>query len=306
MPARLFCKTGKLAGSSYAIGREATIGRLEDNQITLYPSYVSGYHARIYYDDTEHHYFLEDLNSSNGTELDGMPVSAPVRLDNLHVITFAHQVDFIFHVVAGEARPAFDDSILETPVTDDSREKTFIGDVFAPLPSLPSLDPENTGELTRLRDPFTAMEAPVEPADSGEKTAYHDAFAPMPTLETPATPPPEETPDDAETAEEESAGPTRFNLVVTMPDETVETFSLEDGPHIVGRELSCDLTLPDTSISRQHARITVEGGRVMLEDLGSKNATFVDGNRIAEAVEIHPDSLTRFGLSIEAHLEQAS
>lgn len=307
MPARLFCKTGELAGSAYAIGREATIGRLVDNQITLYPSYVSGYHARIYFDDAEDRYFLEDFNSSNGTELDGVPVSEPVRLDQLHVITFAHQVDFIF-LVAAEAS-ASDFSVEKTPVSDDLRDKTYIGDIFAPLPALPGLDAEDAGEMTPLPDPFDDLQTPVEPPDSRDKTTFHDAFSPMPSLDLPSASAPtasEDAPGDGETAPEPAAEPAQFTLVVTMPDETAEVFSLVEGAQIVGRELSCDLTIPDTSISRRHARITVEAGTVMLEDLGSKNATFVDGQKLTTSVAIHPDSLIRFGLSIEASLEHAS
>ncbi len=309
MPARLFCKTGELAGSAYSIGREATIGRLDDNQITLYPSYVSGYHARIYFDEAEGRYFLEDLNSSNGTELDGVPVLEPVRLDQLHVITFAHRVDFIFHAVAEAEAPVFSGSVLETSVSDDSRDKTYVGDIFAPLPDLSGLGAEDTGEKTRLRDPFMDMKTPATPQDSGEKTAIHEAFMPMPDLDLPPASPPaasQDTPGDAETTQTPSIEPVPFKLIVTMPDESVETFVLEEGAQIIGRELSCDLTLPDTSISRQHARITVKAGKVILEDLGSKNATFIDGNRITTPVEIHLDSLIRFGLSIEASLERAS
>ena len=315
MPARLFCKTGELAGAAFVIRREATIGRLEDNQITLYPSYVSGYHARIFFDDDEGRYFLEDLRSSNGTELDGTPVTAPVRLGRLHVITFAHQVDFIFPAPEEEAVPDFGVRALDVPATDDSQEKTYIGDIFAPLPSLPSLESEGVGEKTMMHDPFTVLPELSEPEDIEEKTTFREAFTPLPTLEmtplpeaqTPSETPPlsasEDTPGDEETILVSETAPTRFKLVVTMPDETLETFALEEGGQVVGRELACDLTIPHTSISRRHARITVEGGTVMLEDMGSKNGTFVDSTRITMAVPIRPGNVIRLGLTIKASLE---
>lgn len=56
-------------GSVIPINREITIGRKEDNSIVLPESYVSGHHARIYMRNNR--YIIEDLNSTNGTILNG-------------------------------------------------------------------------------------------------------------------------------------------------------------------------------------------------------------------------------------------
>ncbi len=289
MPAKLFCKTGELAGTAFFIDREATIGRLDENQVMLHPLYISGHHARIYFDEDEGRYFLEDCNSSNGTLLDGTRITEPVRLDRLHVITFARQVDFIFQVVA-EASP---------PAGDDVREKTHLGDFYAPLPALPGIQ---AGDSTQLHDPFSDLPSSVELQAAGEKTAFRDAFIPMPPLPefpVPAGQPPAETPSPA-------ASPTagQYVLEVTLTNGTVEAFALKEGVQFVGREPPCDIILSDSSISRRHARITVEAGQVTLEDLGSKNATFVDGDKLRAAVELRPDSRIRFGLSINASLKR--
>jgi FHA domain len=58
---------------------------------------------------------------------------------------------------------------------------------------------------------------------------------------------------------------------------------LVDQPElIVGRDEECDLVIPERQVSRQHARIAVEGDRYILTDLGSKNGTFVNGQPVAE------------------------
>ncbi|MGD8597738.1 MAG: FHA domain-containing protein [Anaerolineae bacterium] len=62
-------------------------------------------------------------------------------------------------------------------------------------------------------------------------------------------------------------------------------FFLEQTELTIGRDESCDLVIPERQVSRQHARIRHEGGRHILEDLGSKNGTFVNGS---EVVEPHP------------------
>ena len=54
---------------------------------------------------------------------------------------------------------------------------------------------------------------------------------------------------------------------------------LADGENILGRDENGG-PLASNSISRRHARITVEGANVYLEDLGSKNGTFLKGRSI--------------------------
>jgi hypothetical protein len=55
---------------------------------------------------------------------------------------------------------------------------------------------------------------------------------------------------------------------------------LEQADLLIGRDESCDLVIADRQVSRQHARIRHEGGHHLLEDLGSKNGTFVNGQEL--------------------------
>jgi DNA-binding winged helix-turn-helix (wHTH) protein len=56
--------------------------------------------------------------------------------------------------------------------------------------------------------------------------------------------------------------------------------ALCDGDHIVGRDADAELFLDSPSVSRRHALIRVSGSQATLEDLGSKNGTFVGSRRI--------------------------
>lgn len=56
---------------------------------------------------------------------------------------------------------------------------------------------------------------------------------------------------------------------------------------VLGRNTFCDIVIPMHSISRQHARIVREGERFFVEDMGSLNGTFVNGNRISGRVELN-------------------
>jgi hypothetical protein len=49
---------------------------------------------------------------------------------------------------------------------------------------------------------------------------------------------------------------------------------------MLGRDNACDVIIPDRQVSRYHARITPDSKGVLLEDLGSKNGTHVNGKLI--------------------------
>jgi hypothetical protein len=51
----------------------------------------------------------------------------------------------------------------------------------------------------------------------------------------------------------------------------------------IGRSASCDLVLPDDSVSRRHAEIALRGGVCVVRDLGSCNGTYVNGRAVTRA-----------------------
>ena len=56
--------------------------------------------------------------------------------------------------------------------------------------------------------------------------------------------------------------------------------ALRDGENLLGREPGLPVSVVHPSVSREHARITVSGDGIRIEDLGSKNGTFVAGSRL--------------------------
>jgi two-component system cell cycle response regulator len=54
----------------------------------------------------------------------------------------------------------------------------------------------------------------------------------------------------------------------------------------IGRGAACEIRLPDDGVSRAHARIVTEGDRVRLEDLDSRNGTFLNGKKVTGAVTL--------------------
>ena len=62
--------------------------------------------------------------------------------------------------------------------------------------------------------------------------------------------------------------------------------ALADGEHLLGRDADAVLRLPSGRVSRRHARIAVSGAHAVIEDLGSRNGTFVRGRRVNGATEL--------------------
>lgn len=67
----------------------------------------------------------------------------------------------------------------------------------------------------------------------------------------------------------------------------------------VGRDPQCELTLNDHSVSRQHAKIIVKWGSHVIQDLQSKNGTYVNGEKIADETTLADGDEIVFG-SIKA------
>ncbi|NBQ93322.1 MAG: FHA domain-containing protein [Micrococcales bacterium] len=79
VPNTLFVIDGPLAGTELAIDRrELKIGRAPNSDLVLDDDYVSAQHARIH--KVEDGWMLQDLNSTNGTYVDGLRIGAPVKI----------------------------------------------------------------------------------------------------------------------------------------------------------------------------------------------------------------------------------
>jgi len=52
---------------------------------------------------------------------------------------------------------------------------------------------------------------------------------------------------------------------------------------IIGRSSELDMVLVEDMVSRKHARISWQGGKLTIEDLGSTNGTFVNGEKVKQA-----------------------
>lgn len=73
------------------------------------------------------------------------------------------------------------------------------------------------------------------------------------------------------------------------------TLALVTGENVIGRDESCLVHVDSAGVSRRHARIRAEGGRFLLEDLGSKNGTFLRDVRLESPAELSDGDELRLG-----------
>lgn len=65
-----------------------------------------------------------------------------------------------------------------------------------------------------------------------------------------------------------------------------QPLELPEGEILLGRSRSCTVTLPDPSISRQHAKLLLRHGQVRLRDLNSSNGTYLNDSRVHTETDV--------------------
>ncbi|MGD9001235.1 MAG: FHA domain-containing protein, partial [Anaerolineae bacterium] len=88
-----------------------------------------------------------------------------------------------------------------------------------------------------------------------------------------------------------------YTLRVALPDGEVHSYALSQSGLSLGRAQDNDVVLGDRKVSGHHARIQPSGSIVQLVDLGSRNGTYVNEQRISPNVPrtLHPGQTVRMG-----------
>lgn len=83
-------------------------------------------------------------------------------------------------------------------------------------------------------------------------------------------------------------------LVVVAGPMIGSEIKISDVPVVIGRDERCDFVLADAGVSRQHCRVARVDQRFMIEDLGSTNGCFVNGEMVAQG-ELRDGDRVRLG-----------
>lgn len=87
-------------------------------------------------------------------------------------------------------------------------------------------------------------------------------------------------------------------LVVTAGSLQGTTITLGQAPILIGRAPECTLVLDDDFASSRHARLSLQQGQWVVEDLGSTNGTFLGRTRVQSVTPVEPGSPVRIGRTV--------
>ncbi|MGH2619439.1 MAG: FHA domain-containing protein [Anaerolineales bacterium] len=97
-----------------------------------------------------------------------------------------------------------------------------------------------------------------------------------------------------------------FRLIVKTGPNPGTAFDLTKEVTLVGRDVTNDITVGDSEISRQHARFTRTPGGYVIEDLGSTNGSTVNGERLVAPRVLSPGDLLGMGENVTLIFEATS
>ncbi len=263
------------SGEQYDVGQETLIGREIECNISLNSPHVSRYHAKIVVDGDGAS--IEDLNSSNGTYVNGHRIQARTPIS-----------------IGDEIR--FDDLAfrLTTPEAGTSEATVMI-----------SRD-------AILKAVQQAQSAPLDATlQSGPPQAEKPPTTPMPAVdEATLSPPPEVDEDHTRMLSSEQinkiasinqhfqkfvdtgSGP---RLIASTAPIRGKVFPLamaeEDAVLSIGRSKESDICISDPSVSRTHARIHRSEGRFHIETADDDKTVLVNGHREHRVMLKHNDQL---------------
>ena len=81
------------------------------------------------------------------------------------------------------------------------------------------------------------------------------------------------------------------SIVIERGNEKGKRIQIDKFPFSIGRDLENDLALDDEEVSREHMRIKRRGNLYILEDFGSRNGTYVNGDRVVNTTLTNGDKI---------------
>ncbi len=263
------------------------IGYDDDNDLVIPRPQVSGHHARI--GRHQGRYVIEDLNSTNGTSVNGQQIGRARLRPGDRVGLGSYQ--FVFDAKLA-ARLEADDGLQAT----QALQAVTVGPAQAtPITIGREADCDivlDAPQISRRHCKLTPTHSgwKIEDLGSANGTYVNDRFTRV---------------DEAFATDDDVLFLGSYRFPVSRVREFIDTdresvhagqvgLPMDQPVVTIGRGPENDVVLDAPQVSRHHARIVRGDEGVFLEDLGSANGTFVDGKRV-ERVALEPGQTISFG-----------
>ena len=86
-----------------------------------------------------------------------------------------------------------------------------------------------------------------------------------------------------------------FQLVMRAGPNPGKAFALSKSEIVIGRDVNADVVINTAEVSRRHARLHLDSGVYIIEDLGSTNGTFINGQRLNTPIPLRSGDMIMLG-----------
>lgn len=267
------------------------IGRAEDCDLQLPQLEVSGHHARLIRQGDQH--WIEDTNSSNGVYINGtrIPANQPTYIPSGALVTLGRQIPLPWPQAGPAAPPA-------QPYRSNPGNGSSSGS--APKPSIPPPLPGSRvitigrapGSDKQVDLPIVSWEHARIVFENGQPI-LEDLGSRNGTSIDRIDNRIQRAPLDANSVvylgSYKIAARELLNAQrVTVGEAAYNKVEFHGNSMVIGRDPQADVPLDFPMVSWHHARLTREAGGILVEDLGSRNGTFVGGIRVSGKVLAKP------------------